>query len=373
MATKRDYYEVLGVDRNASEEDIKRAYRKLAFKYHPDHNRNHGAAESFKEVTEAYETLKDSQKRAAYDRFGHAGAHGFGARGFDGFDFGGIGDIFDAFFGGAGGTARRAGPQRGADLNYGLEITFEEAVFGCDKEMEIVRSERCSACHGTRCELGSQPEQCPECKGSGQVRRAQRSIFGQFVNLATCATCRGEGKLVTDPCKHCGGKGRERASRKISVKMPPGVDSNTQIRLSGEGDAGTRGGGPGNLYVTLSVKKHKSFKREGDDILYDLPINFAQAALGDELEVPTVDGKEKLKIPAGTQHGKVFRLKEKGVPHLRREGRGDQLVRLHVVTPESLDPKQKKLFRELAGSLGEANMPGEDKGLFDKIRDSFAG
>jgi len=373
MATKRDYYDVLGIHRDASEDEIKKAYRKMAFKYHPDHNRNHGAEETFKEINEAYEVLSDSQKRAAYDRFGHAGAHGFGARGFDGFDFGGFGDIFDAFFGGVTGTARRAGPQRGTDLSYSLGISFEEAAFGCEKQVEIVRTERCSVCHGTKCAPGSEPERCADCNGSGQVRRAQRSIFGQFINLTICPRCHGEGRIITDPCSHCGGKGKERVTRKIAVTIPPGVDSNTQIRLSGEGDAGSRGGSPGNLYVTLSVKKHKFFKRDGDDIVYDLPINFAQAALGDEMEVPTVDGKEQLKIPAGTQHGKVFRLKDKGIPHLRRQGRGDQLVRLHVVTPDSLDTKQKRLFKELAKTLGEATLPGEDKGFFDRIKDTLSG
>lgn len=373
MARKRDYYQVLNVDRNASAEKIKKAFRKLAFEFHPDHNKNHEAEERFKEINEAYEVLSDPQKRAAYDRFGHAGTQGFEGRGFEGFDFGGIGDIFDAFFGGVTGTARRTSPQRGADLSYSLTITFEEAVFGCEKEVEIVRTEMCSVCHGTRSEPGSQPERCPVCNGSGEVRQAQRSIFGQFINVTPCNRCQGEGRIITKPCPHCSGQGRERVVRKTSIKIPAGVGDGTQIRLSGEGDAGNRGGSPGNLYVTLSVRKHKFFRRDGDYILYDLPINFAQAALGGEFDIPTVDGTIQLKIPAGSQNGKVFRLKEKGVPHLRGHGRGDQLVRLHVVTPQSLDARQKKIFKELAETLGKATLPNGEKGFFDKIKDTFGG
>lgn len=373
MASKRDYYETLGVDRNASDEDIKRAFRRLAFQYHPDRNREDGAEEKFKEVKEAYEILSDSQKRATYDRFGHAGVHGFGSRGFEGFDFGGFGDIFDTFFGGMTGTARRTGPQQGADLSYKLTISFEEAVFGCDKELEVVRTEICSVCGGTRSEAGSQPTKCPSCNGTGEVRRTQRSIFGQFINVTACSRCNGEGRIILKPCPRCNGQGKERTTRKIAIKIPPGVDEGTQIRLSGEGDTGRQGGPPGNLYVTLAVRKHKFFQREGDDILYELPINFAQAALGDEIEIPTVDGQIMLKIPASSQTGRVFRLREKGVPHLRRPGRGDQLVRLYVVTPTNLDEKQKKLIRELAKTLGEAKLPQEEKGLFEKIKDTLGG
>lgn len=373
MASKRDYYETLGVDRNASDDDIKKSFRRLAFQYHPDRNREDGAEEKFKEIKEAYEILCDPQKRATYDRFGHAGVHGFGSRGFEGFDFGGFGDIFDAFFGGMTGTSRRAGPQQGADLSYKFTISFEEAVFGCEKELEVVRTEICSACSGTRSELGSQPTKCPGCNGTGEVRRTQRSIFGQFINVTTCSRCNGEGRIIVKPCPRCNGQGKERIARKIAIKIPPGVDEGTQIRLSGEGDTGRQGGPPGNLYVTLSVRKHKFFQREGDDILYELPINFAQASLGDELEIPSVDGPIVLKIPAGSQTGKVFRFKEKGVPHLRRPGRGDQLVRLYVVTPTNLDEKQKKLIRELAKTLGEAKLPQEEKGFFEKIKDTLSG
>ena len=368
MANKRDYYDILGVERNASDDEIKKAFRKLAFQYHPDHNRDQGAEEKFKEVKEAYDILSDTEKRAAYDRFGHAGVQGFGGRGFEGFDFGGFGDIFDAFFGGA---ARRPGPQQGADLSYNLTISFEEAVFGTEKELEIVRTEVCSVCKGSRSEPGSQPARCPTCNGTGEVRRTQRSIFGQFINVTACSRCHGEGRIITKPCTHCNGQGRERFGRKIAVKIPPGVDEGTQIRLSSEGDAGKQGGPQGNLYVSLSVQKHKFFQREGDNILYELPINFAQAALGDEVQIPTVDGDITLKIPAGSQTGKLFRFKEKGVPHLRRPGRGDQLVRLFVVTPSSLDETQKKLLKELAKTLGKATLPKEDRSFFEKIKDTF--
>jgi molecular chaperone DnaJ len=372
MANKRDYYEVLGVDRNASGAEIKKAFRKLAMQSHPDRNKDHGAEGRFKEINEAYEVLSDPEKRAAYDRFGHAGTQGFGGRGFEGFDFGGFGDIFEAFFGGLG-TARRTGPRQGEDLRYSLTISFEEAVFGCEKEVEIVRVEVCSVCHGTKHEPGSEPETCSACNGTGEVRRAQRSIFGQFINVTTCSQCYGEGSIITKPCPDCKGQGRERKARKVVIKVPPGVDDDIQIRLSGEGDVGRNGGSPGNLYVTLSVREHKLFKRDGDHILYELPINFAQAALGDEVEIPTLDDGFTLKIPAGCQNGRTFRLKEKGVPHLRGHGRGDQLVRVHVVTPQSLDDKQQRLFKELAKSLGQATLPHEDKSFFDKIKDTFGG
>jgi molecular chaperone DnaJ len=373
MASKRDYYDVLGIDRNASEEEIKRAFRKLAFQYHPDHNKERDAEEKFKEIKEAYDILSDPQKRASYDRFGHAGIHGFGGRGFEGFDFGGFGDIFDAFFGGVTATGRRAGPQQGSDLSYNLTISFEEAAFGCEKELEIVRTEVCPVCKGSRSEPGSQPAKCPTCNGTGEVRRAQRSIFGQFINVTTCSRCHGEGRIITAPCTQCNGQGKERVTRKIVIKIPAGVDDGTQVRLSGEGNAGTNGGSAGNLYVKLAVRKHKLFQRHEDDIIYELPINFAQAALGDEIDVPTLDGDVKLKIPAGSQTGKVFRLKERGVPHLHHPGRGDQLVRLHVVTPTALDENQKKLFKELAKTLGKATLSKEEKNFFDKIKDTFGG
>jgi len=354
MAVKRDYYEVLGVSRDTTDEEIKRAFRKLAFKYHPDRNREDGASEKFKEVNEAYEVLSDANKRAAYDRFGHDGAAGLFGQGFEGFDFGGFGgfgDIFEAFFGGASTTTRRA-PQRGNDLRYKVVISFEEAALGCEKEIDVTRTEICSTCHGTGSKPGSQPSRCPSCDGTGQIRRVQRSLFGQFINTAVCSQCNGEGRIITDPCRECKGTGFQKQRRRVSVRVPAGVDDGTAIRLSGEGDAGSRRGSPGNLYVVLSVANHDFFTREGDYVIYELPVNFAQAALGTEVEVPTLYGKFKLKIPPGSQTGKVFRLKDKGIPHLHRSGRGDQLVRLLVVTPESLTREQRQLFEELAKSMG---------------------
>ncbi len=350
MAVKRDYYEVLGVPRDATTDEIKRAFRRLAFQYHPDRNREDGAEERFKEINEAYEVLSDAEKRAAYDRFGHDGAPGFFARGFEGFDFGGFGDIFEAFFGGV--SAARRAPQRGADLRCSVTISFEEAALGCEKEVQITRTEMCPTCRGSGAKPGTQPRRCPTCNGTGQVRQVRRSIFGQFVNTTVCRQCHGDGTIVTEACPDCRGAGTQKHKRTISIEIPPGVDSNSTIRLTGEGDAGLRGGSPGNLYVTLSVRKHKFFTRQGDDVLFELPINFAQAALGTEVEVPTLYGPCKLSIPAGSQTGEIFRLKDKGIPHLRRSGRGDQLVRLLVVTPQSLTKEQRRLFEELGKTLG---------------------
>jgi molecular chaperone DnaJ len=360
MPIKRDYYEVLGVDRNATDEEIRRAFRKLAFKYHPDHNHDDKTGEKFKEVNEAYEVLSDPDKRAAYDRFGHGGAEGLFGRGFEGFDFGGFGDIFDAFFGGAT-TAARQAPQRGADLSYGITITFEEAALGCKKEITISRTENCSLCHGIGSKPGSQPSRCPNCNGTGQVRRVHQSLFGRFAHTTTCNQCQGEGRIITEPCPQCRGTGREKHKPNISLNIPAGVDNSSQIRLRGEGEAGRRGGSPGDLYITLSVTEHEFFSRDNDDIIYELPINFAQAALGTEVEVPTLDGKTRLKIPAGSQTGQVFRLKGQGIPHLHRNGRGDHLVTLSVVTPDSLNEKQRRLLQELGDSLGPANMPKPKK------------
>ena len=372
MPTKRDYYEVLGVGSNATDEEIRKAFRKLAFKYHPDHNHEDGTEEKFKEVSEAYEVLCDPDKRAAYDRFGHGGAEGFSGRGFEGFDFGGFGDIFDAFFGGTA-TAARQAPRRGADLHYRVTITLEEAAFGSEKEITISRTENCSLCHGIGAKPGSQPSRCPDCNGTGQVRRVQQSIFGRFVSTTTCNRCRGEGRIITEPCPQCKGTGREKYQRAIAVKIPPGVDDGSQVRLTGEGEAGIRGGSPGDLYIALSVKQHQFFVRQGDDILYELPLNVAQAALGTEVEVPTLDGTTKLKILAGSQTGAIFRLKGQGIAHLNRGGRGDELISLFVVTPEKLTKEQRRSLEELASSLGPTNMPPSEKwkGWIDRLRTTF--
>ncbi|MFC1915942.1 molecular chaperone DnaJ [Chloroflexota bacterium] len=353
MATKRDYYEILDVTRTATDAELKKAFRKLAFKYHPDRNHDDGAEERFKEINEAYEVLSDANKRAAYDRFGHSGTDGFFSRGFEGFDFGGLGEIFDTFFGGMTYTTRHA-PQRGADRHYHTTISFEEAAFGCEKEINIKRTEVCSLCNGTGAKPGSQPSRCSNCNGTGQVRRVQRSLFGRFINTTICNQCHGEGKVITEACPQCRGTGREKQPRRILIKVPAGVEDGSQTRLSGEGDAGMRGGSSGELYVTLSVLKHEFFTRDGNDILYELPINFAQAALGAEIEVPTLYGKTKINVPVGSQTGKEFHLKNKGIAHLHKNGHGDQIIRLLVVTPESLTKQQRQLFQELASTLSPA-------------------
>ena len=371
MVLKNDYYQVLGVDRSATQAEIKKAFRKLAFQYHPDHNHHDESGERFKEINEAYEVLSDPVKRANYDRFGHNMSGVFG-RGFEGFDFvSGFGDIFDAFFGGSTTTKRRA-PQRGSDIHQQVTISFEEAVFGCEKEIELSRNESCSVCHGLGRNQESRAVKCPACNGAGYVRRAYQSIFGSFINRAVCQDCHGEGTLA-EPCSHCRGTGVEYMRRNITVKIPAGVEDGTQVRLNGEGEAGRWRGPSGNLYIGINIISHKHFKREGNNIIYELPINFAQAALGDEVEVPTIDGKSKLEIPSGTQTGKTFRIKGKGVPFLHRSGQGDQLVKVRVVTPKNLTDEQKKLLQELSKSLGKANTLGDraDKGLFDKIRDAI--
>jgi molecular chaperone DnaJ len=372
MATQQtDYYETLGVARTATADEIKRAFRRLAMEYHPDRNQKPGAEARFKAINEAYEVLSDPDKRAAYDRFGIAGLNGMGERGFEGFgNFGGFGDIFDAFFGGTA-TRNRRTAQRGRDLHDEVKISFQQASTGAETEIEIDRLENCTICGGRGSEPGSQPEKCPACNGAGEVRRVQQSIFGQFVNVATCERCRGEGRIITRPCTSCRGSGRERKQRKLVIKIPPGVDNGSQMRLSGEGEAGLNGGGPGNLYVTIQVQSHPFFQRDGDDLLYDLPLNYAQAALGDEVKIPTLDGQMPLKIPAGTQSGRVFQLREKGMPHLRGGGHGDELVKVRVITPTNLTKEQRQLFEQLSESLGKAVMPQEDKGIFDRIRDEL--
>ena len=374
---KRDYYEVLGVPRDAAGEEVKKAFRKLALEYHPDRNKNAGAEEKFKEVNEAYQVISDPKKRADYDRFGHRGVSGNGARGFEGFEnFGGFGDIFDAFFGGGlGGRGHSNANRRGADLEFPLTIEFEEAVFGAEKEFQIQRIEHCGRCQGSRSEPGTSPAPCPDCGGAGQVRRAHQSIFGQFVQMATCTNCRGEGKILTQPCSACGGQGRERRDRKMAVSVPAGIEGGTQIRLTGEGEPGTDRGRPGDLYVAITVNDHQFFDRNGYDIVYAMPINVSQAALGATVKVPTLEGESQLEVPPGMQSGQVFRIKGQGVPHLRSNRRGDQLVRLIVETPETMTEEQQRLFQELAETFGDSNAGYEngDKGWLGKIKDAFGG
>jgi molecular chaperone DnaJ len=367
--SKRDYYEVLGVPRNASPDEIKKAFRRLARQHHPDVNKDEGSSEKFKEVNEAYEILSDADKRQAYDRFGHAGINQ-GAQGFSG--FGGFGDIFEEFFAGFGGMRgeTRNAPRRGADLRFDLRITFEEAAFGCEKDIEITRSETCPNCRGAGAEPGTTPVRCSTCNGAGEVRRVQQSLLGSFVSVAPCPTCRGEGETIPMPCRTCQGRKTVRVPRHLVVPIPGGVDSGTQIRLAGQGEPGARGGPDGNLYVVIEVAPHPYFRRRGDDVILEMALNVAQAALGDEIEVPTLEGPHKLAIPAGTQPGRVFRLRQKGVPHLRRDGRGDLLVAVQVSIPTELTADQRRLFLELNKTLGRQVTPAhQERSFFEKLKD----
>ncbi len=376
MSAKRDYYEILGVQRNAAEEEIKKAFRRLARQYHPDVNKEKGAEARFKEINEAYEVLGDPQKRRAYDRFGHAGVTGAGAgagaAGFETFGFG-LNDIFEQIFAGAAAGTRR-GAQRGADLRYDLTISFEEAVRGCQKEIEIPRWESCPTCRGNGAQPGTSTTRCTACQGTGEIRRVQQSIFGQFVNVMVCDRCRGEGRVITTPCERCHGQGRVRTIKKVLVNIPAGVDDGINVRVTGEGEAPARGGAPGNLFVALSVKPHEYFKRQGTDIIYELPVSFAEAALGAEVEVPTLDGKETLKIPSGTQSGRTFRVKSKGVPVVHGSTRGDELVVVKVIIPQTITQRQRELLREFAEIERQQNERGQasifERG-FEKLKDAF--
>ena len=380
--SKRDYYEVLGVSKTATQDELKKAYRKLARKYHPDLNKdNPEAAEKFKECNEAYSVLSDEQKRAQYDQFGPEafenggmgggpGAGGFG--GFGGFGGSGMEALFDMFFGGQGrgGRSNNAGPQRGADLRYDMEITFEEAAFGVEKEISLKRAERCEHCHGEGAEPGSKVETCPECHGSGYVRFTQNTMFGQMVNERPCSRCHGEGKIISNPCKECGGSGTVKKTKKLKVKIPAGVDNGSRLRVGGEGKAGLKGGPSGDLYVYLYVKPHKFFERDGTTVLCEVPINIVQATLGAEIKVPTLDGQVTMKVPEGTQPGKVMRLKGKGIPSLRGGGRGDQLVRMKVVVPTKLTDKQKDALQKFA-DISKDNINPEEKSFLNKVKDFF--
>lgn len=372
MTTKRDYYDVLGVARSASTDEIRSAYRRLARQYHPDVNKETTAEATFKEINEAYEVLSNTDKRSAYDRFGHAGAQG----GFSGFSGGDFGSIFEDLFAGMGmgGAMRQSqrGPRRGADLRVGLTLAFEDAVFGCDREVEIMRLESCTHCQASGAEPGTNPIRCPQCNGTGEVQRRQQSIFGAILTSTPCSRCNGTGEVITSPCVECQGRKQVQVTRRLTVAVPAGVDDGTQIRLAGEGNQGLAGGPAGNLYVALSVQPHAVFQRHDNDIIMELPINIAQAALGAEIEVPTLDGVETLAVPPGTQHGKILRLKNKGVPHLRRsERRGDQLIAIKVAVPVHLTAKQKKLLEELGETLGTPKL-GDERGFFDKLAGAFS-
>jgi molecular chaperone DnaJ len=374
--TQRDYYEILDVPRSASTDDLKAAFRKLARQFHPDVNKEPDAEEKFKEINEAYAVLSDPDKRAAYDRFGHAGVRGAGGAQDFNVDFTDFADIFgDLFgFGGMGRTNRRSRnmPRRGDDLQVRLELTFEESVFGVEKEIEVTRDEICATCNGSGAEPGTSPVRCTTCNGSGEVRQVRQTILGSMVQVATCPTCRGQGETITTPCHTCQGRGLERKTRKKIVSIPGGVDTGNQIRLASEGQPGVNGGPAGNLYILIQVKPHQFFRRRDFDILLDLNINIAQAALGAEVEIPTVDGLAKLKIPTGTQPGKVLTLRSKGIPHLRGNGRGDQKVIVNVEVPTRLNAEQRGLFEQLAKSLGSEVRP-QERSFLDWLKETLGG
>ena len=364
MAEKRDYYEVLGLSKGASDDEIKKAYRKLAKDNHPDlHPGDKACEERFKEIGEAYEVLSDPDKKARYDQYGHAAFDpnsGFGGGGFGGFgDFGDLGDILGSIFGGGfgfgGGGRSRTAAQKGENLRVRLAISFEDAAFGCSKEINIPRIEDCEDCGGTGCKPGTAPETCPDCGGAGEVRVQQRTPFGVMASTSPCRRCGGTGKLVKDPCPKCGGKGKVKRQRTISVNIPAGIDDGQTISLRSQGHAGVNGGPAGDLLLTVSVKAHPLFERDGSSVLLEMPISFVQAALGAELEVPTLDGKVKLTIPEGTQTGSIFRLRGKGIPYLNGSSRGDQFVTVNIETPKNLNKEQKELLRQ----FGEATGGGE--------------
>lgn len=374
MADKRDYYEVLGVNKGANDDEIKKAYRKLARQYHPDVNKAPDAEDKFKEVKEAYDVLSDGQKRAMYDQYGHVDPNqGMGGGGFSG-DFGGFGDIFDMFFGGGGGGRRDPNaPQRGNDLQYTMTVEFKEAAFGVEKDITIPRTEQCDTCFGTGAKPGTKPETCSTCHGSGQQEVVQNTPFGQMRNRRACSTCQGKGKIIRDKCTSCHGNGTVKKQRKIHVKIPAGAFDGAQLRMNGEGEAGLRGGPSGDLYIVIRVKSHEFFQREDDDIYCEVPLTFVQAALGDEIEIPTLHDKVKLKIPAGTQTGTQFRLRGKGVPHLRGNGNGDQHVKVIVVTPTKLNDEQKEILRQYAEVSGESTNGAHEQSFFERMKRAIRG
>lgn len=366
--SKSDYYEVLGVERNADKDTLKKAFRKLAQKYHPDVNSAPEAEVRFKEINEAYQVLSDDQKRAAYDRFGHEGLRGAGFEDFTG-GFGDLSSIFEEFFGGFGGATRsRRQPRSGADLRADVTLSFEDAVFGTERELEIPRLETCDRCHGSGAEPPTSPVACSTCGGTGEVRRRQQSaLFGAVISSTPCPACGGSGEVIPSPCTKCKGGKRVRVTRKINVKIPAGVDDGTRIRLAGEGEAGHLGGPPGNLYVVVSVEPHSIFVRDQFDVHLEYPLNIAQAALGATVKIPTLEGDlEELEIPVGVQTGRTFKLRGRGVPRLQRSGRGDMIVTVRVETPTNLTSEQKELLRELAATFDDTPVESR-KGFFDRI------
>ena len=369
---KKDYYELLGLEKGASEDDIKKGFRKMALQYHPDRNQdNKEAEEKFKEINEAYQVLSDPQKKSQYDQFGHVDNNGQGGfeGGFDFSEMGGFGDIFESFFGGGSSRSRRNGPAKGADLEYNLNLTFEEAVFGVEKEISITRSENCEECHGSGAKAGTSPKTCDKCGGNGQIKVQRNTPLGSFVTMATCDKCGGNGKIISESCHKCHGKGKERKQIKIPVNMPAGVDNGNVLPLRGKGEAGSNGGPSGDLYVNIKVATHSVFKRNGFDINMDTHITFAKAALGTDIKVPTVDGDVSYKIPAGTQSGTKFRLKTKGVPKLNSYGRGDQFVNVIVDIPKMLNDRQKEALKLYMEAGGEIPVEEGKKSLKDKLKD----
>ena len=375
MTNKRDYYEVLGVTRSATADDIKNAFRNLARKFHPDVNKADDAEEKFKEINEAYGVLSDPDKRAAYDRYGFQGVNTNGMPDYSTMD---LSDLFDLFglggFGGFGGSSRRSrnAPRRGADLSTRLKLTFEEAVFGTEKEIDITRNEKCSVCSGSGAEPGSRPTTCQTCKGAGEVRQVQQTFLGQMVQVVTCPTCGGRGEMIEKPCPNCRGTGLERKTTRKKVNIPAGIDNGNQVRMIGEGQPGANGGPNGNFYIEIEVAPHSYFRRNGNDILLDIDINMAQASLGDEITIPTLDGDVKLRIPPGTQPGRVFRLKEKGVPILQRTERGNQMVTVNVQIPTSLTDQQEELLKTLGKTMG-TDIKIQERSFFEKLKDAFSG
>lgn len=375
----QEFYDRLGVSKDASQDEIKKAYRKLSKKYHPDINKEAGAEEKYKEVQEAYETLGDEQKRASYDQFGPAGANGGfggGAGGFGGFDgagFGGFEDIFSSFFGGGGGMRNPNAPRQGDDLQYRVNLSFEEAIFGVEKEVSYNREASCSTCSGTGAKPGTSPVTCGRCHGQGIINVDTQTPLGMMRRQVTCDVCHGTGKEIKEPCTTCHGTGHEKKTHKVSVKIPAGVETGQQIRLQGQGEAGFNGGPYGDLFVIINVLPSNKFERNGSTIYYTMNINFVQAALGDTVEIPTVHGDVEMTIPAGTQTGKTFRLKGKGAPKLRGGGQGDQHVTVNIVTPTKLNEAQKEALKAFAEASGDKAVNPKRKGFFDKVKDAFEG
>jgi len=377
MADKRDYYEVLGIQKGASDDEIKKAYRREAKKYHPDLHPGDKAAEAkFKEVNEAYEVLSDSEKKARYDQFGHAGVDpnfgaGGGGAGFGGFDdFGDIfSNIFGGGFGGGFGGSRRNGPVRGADIRQVIDITFEEAAFGCKKNITVNKQENCPTCNGTGAKPGTSPTTCKRCGGTGQVRTQTRTPLGYMTNIGTCPDCHGEGKIVTDPCKDCKGTGRVRKHRTIEINIPQGINHGQTMQVTGQGEPGSRGGSPGDLLVTIRIKPHNIFKREDFDVYIDIPITFVQAALGATIRVPTLDGVVEYDIPEGTQTGTMFKLKGKGIPYIRSKNRGDQYVTVEVEVPKNINAKQREILKEFEKASGVKENYKKQKSWLEKMKE----